>query len=560
MRATLPASISLDFIFVDKEDEDEVVWGGAREGQRLLRSDNEGVDWGGGLASESIGQRGLDAVATTADGDWVAYATYERFYLSSDQGQTWTPGNYAVAWNNLTEVNSFAIDQTTGRWITFNRPRSRLMVSDDQGENWEGGPYLPSFVSLQFGDVVQIAVDSTGTWILVAWRRLNDGSFKWTVFTRAAGATSLSHDSWTGPPTNVVDDAWDLPDTVSWVYGVACRDTQIEVLHSVRAGVDKIITSADDGTTWSDPVDLPENIISPSALAIDLSGSWLIADSTEPGKVWRSASGSSWYQERELPTDHLVGIASAADGNWIAVDDDSKRLYLSQNKGVVWDQGIKLPDELSDPADVSYAGDTLYLLDATDDAVYASHTNGVLWDLPRLPPSDTLLGMPLNEREIRGLAIDHNGIFYALDLGTRRIFLSEDEGRSWQYQSILPAEATTLNGLDVDNRGRLLATNRFPSQAYLSLDRGLTWQAVGQLAALRTVTSGLTIGYGEAVHVPVERITRWGGRISEPETVGVDVVGAGEYLRLRLDDDGAVPSRYALSRLTMRYMMERNIR
>ena len=555
MRATLPSSVKPDFIFVDDEG---VVWGGQREGLRLLRSDDEGVDWGGGLASESIGPSGIEVVETTEEGDWVVHTRYERFYHSNDQGQSWVPGNM---FEGFPYVNSFAIDHTgAGQWISHILQNSTLHVSDDQGASWQIGPNLPPHAVTVVLRFANIAVDSTGRWVLVLERFLPLGEgVKWSVFTREPGETSLSGSSWTGPAPLMEDENYDLPDSVQGVRGVACRDTQIEVLYVnefVSPRESKIISSADGGATWSTGVDLPEDIEKPNGLAIDSSGRWLVSDNTTPGKVWRSSTGSSWFREQDLPSEHIAGIAATPDGDWIAVDDENKRLYLSQNKGVVWDQGIDLPDELSDPADVSYAGGSLYMLDATDYAVYASHTNGVLWDLPRRLPDDGSTDNP----DVRGLTIDLNGIFYLFDITTRRFYLSEDEGRTWQYQSTLPAEATTLNGLDVDNRGRLLATNRNPSQAYLSLDKGLTWQAIGQLQDPATVTSGLTIGYGEAVHVPVERITRWGGRISEPETVGVDVVGAGEYLRLRLDDDGAVPSRYALSRLTMRYMMERNIR
>jgi photosystem II stability/assembly factor-like uncharacterized protein len=376
---------------------------------------------------------GLDAWAVGDSGRW---------YRSFDGGTTWTTGTLGTATLRAVAARGFRVVMAGDGGVVW--------ASEDGGGHWLSTvlPGAPTVRSLAFGsDTVAFAAGDGG---LLA--RSTDGGVSWHAL---PSITTARLDALT------FDDAQH-----GWVAG--------------EGGL--VAVTGDGGATWT--ATAPG--VSSELLAVHARGSSVLVGGV--GGVCRlSTDAGAHWSVLDLKLDALADVR----GVWIASPDTlwvvggGGFIRKSHDGGARWTfpvhglQGV--------PCGIAFAGGHGFVASERHRAVLASADGGTSWALP----AGTSITRAWHPRFAIGAAVRGNTLtFQPRDphtlmclMGTQ-LFVSRDEGESWQPQGNPIPEAVQSNSLVVSPRDSnvLLAASVFftpPARRVVrSTDGGVSWTPV----------------------------------------------------------------------------------
>lgn len=417
----------------------QVVYAGCVEG--LYRSADHGLTWEklheGNFTQLLIDPRDTQVMHTIAQIDPLTSA-----YRSTDGGKTWKMGGDAP-WH--TSFGTLIMDPRNPN-VLYVATEGGLFRSGDSGIYWERMGSDPRIWILardrQDPSIIYGGAEDLGSGSTLIWThffRSEDGASTWRELPTHVPVFAAALDPQDAQTLYISTDRgvyrsrdtgqrWDL---VNGDYTFAALLADPQVSHRLYGGGQGIYQSEDGGSTWTQTADLGGRSVSV-----------LIADPRPPMRFYAIA-GDLLYQSGDRGT------------TWVQVD------------GGLGKVAVHTLAPAPQNSQMLYAG--------TSGGVYQSGDRGVSW---------TRLTVPI---DIGALAVGAQPPYpiYASISGDHRLYISEDEGRSWSLSSSLPGwHSETGVGLSpailqvvTDPRdGRVLFATTAGGLVQRSGDGGTTWE------------------------------------------------------------------------------------
>ncbi len=395
--------------------------------------------------------------------------TFQGFFVSTDQGESWfKQGNYVNIPNNFV-INSKGKIFVTSYWGRFD-------CSTDQGENWQEislpGFYDVRCLYLDKKDRLFAATDQG------VYRSLNDGT-SWTLISPVVDSYAIGEDSkenlyshrgWIYWSTDL-GDTWNLPDTttnlpndgLTWYFAFNSQDeifggTYNGVIYSKDKGktwnfkkidtvytfvygisIDKmdfiyagtsngIYKSTDNAETW-EKIDLGFKVFDAYATCIDSSGNIFAA--VNHSLIVRSTNqGDSWEPLTNGLRDLSLTTIDINDDD-ILVGSDCGNIYFSTNRGNQWIPIYNLPSQ-SNITTVNWGMNKSMYVGTYEDGLFYSSNMGLSW-------ASINNGLE-NKRIWCFLIASPNKYFTSVYGGT---YFSTNEGNTWN--KFWPGTTTIMN-------------------------------------------------------------------------------------------------------------------
>ncbi len=304
---------------------------------------------------------------------------------------------------------------------------------------------LPATNQLYLGDVVRVAGEGTGGWLVqqqanesifghfltasnnswlpssaasLGWDTIacsSDGT-RWVAGATGGGGISTSTDggvtwavsgSFPSQPSPTCVASSDSGNTLTavvygqgilystnsggtWYSGAAPSPANWECVASSANGVNQaaviygglIYVSSNSGVSWT--AETGATTENWASIASSADGSHLAAV-VYGGKAWTSSNGgSTWTQQTSSPTGNWISVASSSDGSKLVMVNSSGTVELSNNGGVSWRTATGLPSSSWYHVACSADANTIYLV-ANGGGIYASANNGLTWFAEPVP-------------------------------------------------------------------------------------------------------------------------------------------------------------------------------
>ncbi|MFA6033509.1 MAG: hypothetical protein WC889_11475, partial [Myxococcota bacterium] len=352
-------------------------------------------DWGANWFKRAIANRpaGCDLYVGLGNGSTIAAGCSEGIKVSRDSGFSWKAHFFSDK-----RVVAITVSGDGQRLAAATNLMDSFFTSDDWGWNWKErrpGFFIKAMASSSSGEVLT-ALESGGSVYRsndsgVTWSRLGSSdSYKFSGIASSADGNELAGYKDNGYVYTSQNGGY------TWTErkGSGGRKWSSLFLSEngeklVASGEDFIITSADNGATWSE-LTLPEKGVYGVAASAD--GVRLAAGFYENaqigGNIYTSTDmGVSWEKRDNDRSRDWGGSVSVSDsGDKIAVTANDAYGYYSKDRGETW-VGIRYPD-LQTPSDIflklSGDGSTMVFLvknteGITGDTVFISHDGGENW-------------------------------------------------------------------------------------------------------------------------------------------------------------------------------------
>ncbi len=448
-------------------------------GNSIYASTDGGVNW----EWSSTGLTDNTVNCFTVNDSFVFAGTYESgVFRSSDSGATWVPADSDIDFQYVISL------VTIPGYILAGTEFGQIFRSSNNGVSWtEVDSTLPfhyeALTAMLFGDSgikVFASISSEGifssTDLGASWRPANNGLTDSNVnkITRCGaklvaatnGGIFLSSDdgnSW-------VSSNKGLFNTI--VSDVIIRDTSLFILTT-----NGIFCSIDSGQSWVEFDTGLTSVLQTSVLLKD--GENLFAG-TSLGIYLSTDTGFSWVQRNRGLSD--VGITALnvihSSAGPIIFAGTASGPFRSTDYGDSWslvDSGFpNFPS--NDPEVLSFATIDTFLYAASWYGDLVRSTNyGTTWKILSTPMTSLFLNLTSN-----GSYLFAGGIFNLESC----VFLSKDQGRSWDILNQFSNNDYGVNALAIDTDS--IGTTRFYVDAYgdeyggvvVSTDLGGTWQSL----------------------------------------------------------------------------------
>ena len=216
------------------------------------------------------------------------------------------------------------------------------------------------------------------------------------------------------------------------------------------------IASAELASTW----DPRERSRAWASVASSSDGLKIISAVASNGYVYTSTDrGNAWTERTSAGSRNWRGVASSADGVYLAAVADNEQIYISTDSGVTWSAKASVKNWKS----VTSSTDGRYMAAVADgDFIYVSTDSGASW-LPRGASRDWI-----------SIASNEDGsILVAADDGGK-LYVSTDRGATWTAR----AADSAWTGVAVNGNGTVMVATIYGDQIQVSTDTGATWTAV----------------------------------------------------------------------------------
>ena len=322
----------------------------------------------------------------------------------------------------------------------------------------------------------------------------------------AAIASSSNHSPDPGPtpappPDPNLGITWS-PVTVnnrSWYSVAHGNGVWIAVSLDTTAGSTQVMRSVDDGVSWGEPGVTQPNPAQYISIAY-ASGRWVAVDfgnqkiitSTNDGLTWSEIGPADGYTPSST-TDPWTSVASNGKGTWIAVANNSTNENLiSTDNGVTWGRGdagssATNSGQLRSVASGMVNGQEGWVAVGNGWRVVTS-IDGKSWNLATSLPTN-----PGSSNNIRSVAYG-NGSWVAVAQAGR--VLTSTDGNTWTVQQI--AGLADWQSVAFGN-GRWAAVASSGSPLAITSTNGTDWTSVGGIEA----NLWRSVAYGNGVFVAV---------------------------------------------------------
>lgn len=424
-------------------------------------------------ADVAISSDGLKVTAASADGG---------LWFSSDGGVTWKQAFEAGnrVWKNIA-------CSSDGMRIAAAAENGGLWTSGDAGATWRrdekaGGNFVYRWQALTMsedGTRLAVAEEAGGIWTLnpngpVWTERLSSSSKLWTGLASSGDGTRLAaagyniNSSYITPgnlwASTDFGQNWGLSagqSGIDWRGLAMSGDGSVMVAAAYSDGV---LTSPDQGITWTPKVDVKLGII--EAVTVSTDGSLVAVVAS--GALWMSADqGQHWTYCSGIPRHSGTrSLACSSDGSRLVVADYAYQqigsIWTSQDRGVTWVE--RTSAGVRQWKDVASSGDGLKMAAAVvGGSLWTSTDGGATWTECAGTLGQSWQSITCSQDGLSlAAAAYQGGIWRSLDGGTIWSLCQGTQGKSW---SSLVSSGT----------GDKLAAVGPNGSVWTSLDQGSTW-------------------------------------------------------------------------------------
>ncbi len=240
---------------------------------------------------------------------WVAVGSYSRVYRSTD-GKTWS--KQTVPGFDPTKDHFFGIayDSGSGRMVASCRD-SMIISSDDLGDTWTIRKARifdsPDLYKVAYGNNMFLAIGETGD----IWK--SDDGISWTKSASLnSGCRSITFGNGWFMVASVPGSIYRSTNGVNWTGSYPGSNTNIKSIHYgnskwVAVG-NKILTSTNDGASWTTQVTLAEyGIVEHLYSVASAPGPSFIAGG-DGGLMLNSADGITWRRADAKTSRMILGM------------------------------------------------------------------------------------------------------------------------------------------------------------------------------------------------------------------------------------------------------------
>jgi len=367
---------------------------------------------------------GIQPTSIIVSGTNIFAGTYNGVYLSTNNGSVWSQVN-----NGLTSlgISSFIVDGAN----IFTGTGDGVFLSTDTGSNWtqlNSGLTNTNIRSLAIsGSSIFAGTDGDGIFLSTNsgsnWTQVNNGLTNWTVY------------------------------------------SLFTIGSNIYAGTkDGVFLSNNNGSSW---IQNNYGILASQVNSLTVSGSNIFAG-VQGGAYLSTNDGSSWIPiNNGLP--YTVRCMAVKDSSIFAGTDSG--VFKSTNNGNNWTQVNNGLTNIS-VYELAISGNNIFA--GTDGGgVFLSSDTGSNW---------TQLNSGPNNTNIRSLAISGSSIFSGTDYGGGGLFVSNNNGNSWNQ--VINNQNCSFTSIAISDSNIFLGT--LNCGVNLSNDNGNSWTSIN---------NGLTTSY-----------------------------------------------------------------
>ncbi len=448
---------------------------------RIWTSGDAGTTW---ADQNVVDYRGWADVAMSSDGQNVAVA--------SADGGLWFSSDGGVSWQQFFEAgNRVWIDiacSNDGMHLAAVAENGGVWTSSDGGATWKrdekaGGNFVYRWQALTMsedGTRLAVAEEVGGVWTLnpsvpVWTERLSSSSQVWTGLASSGDGTRLAAAGYNinSIRNTSAGNLWGSTDS-GQNWGLRSGQSKIDWRRLAMSGdgsvmvaaayFDGVLTSADQGITWSPKVDLKLGILESVTVSTDSS---LIA-AVASGSVWTSTDqGQNWTYRSGIPRHSSTrSLACSSDGSRLVVADylyqQIGSIWTSQNRGVTWTE--RTGAGVRQWKAVASSGDGLRLAAAVSGgSLWTSGDGGATWTECAGTLSQSWQSITCSQDGLSlTAAANQGGIWKSADGGTTWSLCQGTQGKNWS--------SLVSSGI-----GEKLAALGPNGSVWTSVDQGSTW-------------------------------------------------------------------------------------